>query len=557
MFSVRKCYDTVDNEIMNEFLGGIMKKQVKHILTMATVVTSMIALGGCSGNTKEEATSLESMLTVESNKETQSTADDSLTEQEGEVSYGGSIVVGIQNDLDSLDPHLAGSAGTSEVLFNIFEGLVKPNSDGELIPAVASDYNISEDGMRYTFTLRDNVYFHNGELVTIEDVIYSVKRCAGILEGQSESLVSAYSVIEEVNAVDEKTIELVLSQSDTELIGYLTEAILPKDYENQSTQPIGCGPFRFVSYSLQQSFVMECFDEYWGEKPYLDRVEFRIVASTDAAMMELKAGSIDVYPYLTSDQANELSNQFDIKIGNSNLVQALFLNNAKEPFDDIRVRQALCYTVDVQDIMDMVADGYGTEIGSNMFPAFGKYYEDLSGFYDPDLVKAKDLLAEAGYPDGFEMTITVPSNYQFHIDTAQVIVEQLKQIGISAKIELVEWASWYSDVYKGREYQSTIVGLDADLAPKALLQRYGSTTRSNFINFSNEEYDNVLAETLAAVDENIKIKNYHRLQEILAEQAASVYLQDSAVLVAVNPKLGGYTFYPVYVQDMSKIYYKK
>lgn len=536
-----------------------MRKQIKRILMMAAVVTTMIALSGCSGNTGEETVQPESTLAVESNTTEGDTTADSTTAQdtaEGEAAYGGSIVVGIQNDLDSLDPHLAGSAGTSEVLFNIFEGLVKPDSDGELIPAVASDYKISEDGMRYTFTLREGVTFHNGEPVTIEDVIYSIKRCAGMLEDQTEPLVSAYAVIAEINTPDEKTLELVLSEADTELIGYLTEAILPEGYENQASAPVGCGPFRFVSYSPQQSFVMEKYDGYWGEKPYLDKVEFRIVASTDSAMMELKAGSIDIYPYLTSDQANELSGQFDVLIGTSNLVQALFLNNEKEPFTDVRVRQALCYVVDAQEIMDMVADGYGTEIGSNMFPAFGKYYEDLSGYYEMDLVKAKELLTEAGYADGFEMTITVPSNYQFHIDTAQVIVEQLKQVNITAKIELIEWASWYSDVYRGREYQSTIIGLDADLAPKALLRRYGSTVKSNFICFSDEEYDRVLEEAMAATEDEVKVKNYHRLQEILAEQAASVFIQDAAVLIAINPELGGYTFYPVYVQDMSKIYYK-
>lgn len=537
-----------------------MRRQMKRILTMAVTVAAMVALSGCSGNTGEETVQPESNFTVESNTTEESTTGADAAGNhtaESEAAYGGSIVVGIQNDLDSLDPHLAGSAGTSEVLFNIFEGLVKPNSEGELIPAVASDYTISEDGMCYTFTLREDVTFHNGEPVTIEDVIYSIKRCAGMLEDQTEPLVSAYSVIAEINTPDEKTVELVLSEADTELIGYLTEAVLPKGYENQASAPIGCGPFRFVSYAPQQSFVMERFEEYWGERPYLDRVEFRIVANTDSAMMELKAGSIDIYPYLTSDQANELSGQFEILIGTSNLVQALFLNNMAEPFDDVRVRQALCYVIDAQEIMDMVADGYGTAIGSNMFPAFGKYYNDLSGYYKVDLAKAKELLTEAGYADGFEMTIIVPSNYQFHIDTAQVIVEQLKLVNIDAKIELVEWGSWYSDVYRGREFQSTVIGLDADLAPKALLRRYGSEVRSNFIGFSDSEYDGVLEEALRAVEDNVKVEKYHRLQEILTEQAASVFIQDAAVLVALNPVLGGYTFYPVYVQDMAQVYYRK
>lgn len=537
-----------------------MGRQMKRILTMAVAVAAMVVLGGCAGNTGEKTVLPESNLTVESNVakgDTTSAQTVDFDTAKEEAAYGGSIVVGIQNELDSLDPHLAGSAGTSEVLFNIFEGLVKPNSEGELVPAVASDYTISEDGMQYRFILRDGVKFHSGDPVTIEDVIYSIKRCAGMLEGQTEPLVSAYSVIAEVIALDEKTVELVLSEADTELIGYLTEAILPEGYENQALAPVGCGPFRFVSYAPQQSFIMERFEDYWGESAYLDRVEFRMVANTDSAMMELKAGSIDIYPYLTADQANELSGQFQIRIGTSNLVQALFLNNAAEPFDDVRVRQALCYVVNAQEIMEMIADGYGTEIGSNMFPAFGKYYKDLSGYYTVDLEKAKKLLTEAGYPDGFEMTITVPSNYQFHIDTAQVIAEQLKQVGVVAQIELVEWSSWYSETYRGRNFQSTIIGLDADLAPKALLSRYGSEEKSNFIGFFDEEYNRVLLEALQSIDDVEKVEKYHRLQEILAEQAASVFIQDAAVLTALNPELGGYTFYPVYVQDMASVYYRK
>lgn len=516
-------------------------KMCKLLLTAGLLT---IALYGCAGGKSDDV-----------GKETM-TVENSTTQ--AEPKKGGSVVVGIQQDLDSLDPHLAAAAGTSEVLFNIFEGLVKPDKDGNLVPAIASEYKISDDGMTYTFTLRDGVTFHNGEPVTIDDVIYSVNRCAGRLEGQEAPLVSAYSVISGVNRVDDKTVELVLSSADTELIGYLTAAIIPADYDKQAEAPIGTGPFRFVSYSPQHAFIIEAYDGYWQEGlPYLDKVEFRIVANTDSAMLELKGGSIDLYPYLTSDQARELSGQMEVLVGTSNLVQALFLNNAEAPFDKLEVRQALSYLVNPQEIMDMVADGYGTEIGSNMFPAFGKYYlESTKDMYEPNVEKAKELLAQAGYADGFEMTITVPSNYQFHVDTAQVIVEELKQANITAKINLVEWETWISETYKGRQYQSTIVGLDADLAPKDLLDRYHSEARNNFVNFLNEEYDRVLEEAIASTDDAEKVEKYQRLQQILAEQAASVYIQDPAKLVAINPALGGFEFYPVYVLDMAGVYFK-
>ena len=163
--------------------------------------------------------------------------------------------------------------------------------------------------------------------------------------------------------------------------------------------------------------------------------------------MSLQSGAVDLFAHLTSTQVAQLGDDFNIEEGTMNLVQAMYLNNAEKPFDDVRVRQALCYAVDRQQILDLAFDGYGSLIGSSMYPAFGKYFdESLTNYYGHDVEKAKALLADAGYPDGFSMTITVPSNYQPHIDTAQVIVEQLKAVGVTAEIQLVEWGTWLSDV---------------------------------------------------------------------------------------------------------------
>ena len=169
----------------------------------------------------------------------------------------------------------------------------------------------------------------------------------------------------------------------------------------------------------------------------------------------------------------------------------------------------------------------------------------------------KELLTEAGYENGLEFTITVPSNYQYHVDTAQVIVDQLSQVGITAKIQTIEWAAWLTDVYTNREYQATIVGLDAVLAGRDLLVRYSSTASNNFINFKDAQYDEILVKALATTDDSEKVTYYKDLQRILTERAASVYIADPALRVAVNKKLAGYTFYPVYVQDMASVYYTK
>ena len=455
--------------------------------------------------------------------------------------------------MDSLDPHKAVAAGTKEVLFNVFEGLVKPDEEGNLIPAIAEDYKISPDGKLYTFTLRPNVKFHNGENVTVDDVIYSINRYMKI----NESTEPVLSNIVEVSKEDDKTIKIQLEDSDTELIGYLTMSIIPKDYEEGEKPPAGTGPFKFDSYTPMENYKVVKNNDYYIEgEPYLDQVTFKVITNTDSVIIDLLSGSIDILAYLTSNQADQLQNDFRIEEGHMNLIQALFLNNKAKPFDNIKVRQALYYGIDRQAILDMVAGGKGDIIGSSMFTGFAKYYnEDLEDLYDNNIAKAKELLAEAGYPNGFSFTITVPSNYPFHVDTAQVIVEQLKEIGVDASIQQVEWASWLSQVYSERDYEGTIIGLDSQLAPKNVLERYHSEAGNNFINYNNPQFDEVFDKGIRTTDDLEKVDYYNKMQEILALDAASIYIQDPALLVAVNPKLGGYTFYPVYVQDMSKVYY--
>ncbi len=465
------------------------------------------------------------------------------------------ITIGIPQDIeDSLDPHKAVAAGTKEVLFNLYEGLVKPDSSGELQPAIASDYSISEDATTYTFTLREGVKFHDGSMVTAEDVKYSIDRCADTTNG--EPLVEAYSNIKSVNIVDEKTVEVVLNTADSDFLANMTTAIIPASNENPDTNPIGTGPYRYVSRSPQENFVVEKFDEYWGTPANIENVTFRVCANADSIVMNLQGGSIDMFARLTTTQASQLGDQFDVLEGTMNLVQALYLNNAVEPFNDERVRQALCYAVDPQGIMDLISDGKGTEIGSSMFPAFEKYYmPELNDVYNQDFDKAKELLAEAGYPDGFSFTITVPSNYQQHIDTAQVLVEQLKNIGVTAEIELVEWETWVSEAYTNRNFEATVVGVDASsLTASALLSRFVSDAPNNFINFSNADYDAAYARAEAAVDDEEKNEAYKECERLLAEHAANVYIQDLPCLVALNKKYAGYEFYPLYVQDISKLY---
>ena len=467
------------------------------------------------------------------------------------------LVVGIAQDLDdSLDPHKTVKAGTREVMFNVFEGLMKPTPDGDLTPAIAERYEVSEDRMTYTFHLREGVQFHNGETVTAEDVVYSIQRCAAATETGIVQ-VEAFSVIQAIETPDDKTVAITISEASNEFISYMTTAILPADYDKQDTDPVGTGPFKFVSRTAQDSVVLEKFDGYWGTPAQLDKVTLKIMENADSLMMSLQSGAIDLCAHLTSTQVAQLEKDFNVAEGTMNLVQAMYLDNAVAPFDDVRVRQALCYAVDKQEIIDLAFDGYGSPIGSSMYPAFGKYFDDsLTNYYTRDVEKAKALLAEAGYPDGFDMTITVPSNYKPHMDTAEVLVQQLAQIGVNAAIEPIEWESWVSDVYAGRQFQSTVVGVDAStMTARALLERFTSDYGKNFINYNNAEYDALFQQTLTAYDDAEQTAIYKQMLANLTENAANVYIQDLADLVAVRKGVEGVTFYPIYVLDLANLHY--
>ena len=478
------------------------------------------------------------------------------TEPQPAADHPNEITVGIAQDLDeSLDPHKAVAAGTKEVMFNVFEGLMKPTPDGDLIPAVAERYEISEDRLTYTFTIREGIEFHNGDPVTGTDVLWSIRRC--MEGGEADVLpVEALSSIQHAEAkVD--TVTLTLDQPNAEFLSCLTLAVLPEGYDGQDTAPVGTGPFKFVSRAAQDNIVLEKFAGYWGEPAYLDKVTYKIIENADSILMSLQSGAVDLFAHLTSTQVAQLGDDFNIEEGTMNLVQAMYLNNAEKPFDDVRVRQALCYAVDRQQILDLAFDGYGSLIGSSMYPAFGKYFdESLTNYYGHDVEKAKALLADAGYPDGFSMTITVPSNYQPHIDTAQVIVEQLKAVGVTAEIQLVEWGTWLSDVYAGRQFQSTVVGVDAStMTARALLERFTSTASNNFINYNDAEYDALFQQAVTAADDASQTAAYKQAEANLTENAANVYIQDLADLVAVRKGLEGVRFYPIYVLDLSGIHY--
>jgi len=514
-------------------------KRLTQILSLLMALSILAAaLGGCAGGKPE-------------NEEPSKPEDASPSAQ----ARANEIFVGIAQDLDdSLDPHKMTAAGTREVLFNVFEGLVKPDKDGNLIPAVAERYEIDETGDTFTFTLREGVQFHDGSPVTVWDVSYSISRAAGLGINPGEALVSSLSIIQSVVATADGTIVIKTHEPNIELLAFLAQAhIIPED-SDPSDGLIGTGPFRFVSRTAQENVIIEKFEDYWGKAAHLDRVTFKIIENADSLIMALRSGAIDMCAHLTASQAAELSG-FQILEGTMNLVQALYLNNDYGPLADVRVRQAISYAIDSQEIMDFISDGRGTALGSSMYPAFGKYFmPELTDYYATDIEAATQLLADAGYENGFELEIAAPSNYQPHVDTAVVVVDQLARIGITATIRLVDWETWRVDVYGERNYQATVCGFDAStLTASALLSRFVSGNSRNISAFSDAEFDRIFAEAAAETDEARQVQLYKELQTILSEQAANAYIQDICDLVAMRSDLTGYEFYPLYVLDMAKV----
>ncbi len=513
-----------------------MKRLIAVFLMITLLLVSACSLSGCFGATSDKNSS------------------------DGSSSSGAKsneITVGIAQDPDnSLDPYKMTAAGTREVMFNVFEGLVKPDSDGNFVCAVASDYKVSEDLLTYTFTLRDNVVFHNGEVCDTNDVLYSFKTCAAT--SVTSAVVTALSDIQSISA-EGNVITVVLGTPNIDFLSYVSSVyIVPEGYEGHDTKPVGTGPFKFESRSVQQNFILAKHDGYYGEKAKLDKVTYRIFEDNTALFTALNSGALDLVAHLTIEQVNSLTNDYNVLEGTMNLVQAIYLNNAIKPFDNELVRQALCYAVDKDAMLEMTADGHGTKLGSSMYPAFTKYFdESLANAYPYNPEKAKELLKEAGYPDGISFTIKVPSNYGPHVDTAVVLVEQLKASNVNASIELIDWNTWLSDVYGGRDFEATVVGFDSSiLTASGMLARWETGNGKNMINYSNEEFDKTFNQAQTTADDAERTALYKKCLEILSETAANVYLQDLADFVAINPELEGYEFYPLYVIDMSKIGYK-
>jgi peptide/nickel transport system substrate-binding protein len=419
-----------------------------------------------------------------------------------------------------------------------------------------------EPGRLYIFKLRENVRFHDGSPLTAADVKFTLDTAAA-------AGFVGFSAIEKIETNGDYDIRITLKNSDPEFLPYLTAGVVKAGSTDRDKKAIGTGPYYIESYNIQQSLVLKKFANYWqaggphAEGPHLDKVTIIFFADSDALILGLHGGSIDGAS-LTGALAQQLSpTQFDILHAYSSMVQLLALNNAAAPLNDIRIRQALNYSIDIQAIIDTAFYGKGEPSGSPIIPGLAVYYEQsLADPYPVNRERALSLLAQAGYGEGgrkLSLEITVPSNYTMHVDTAQVIADQLAKTGIiDVSIKLVDWATWLSDVYQKRNYQATIISIDSlFVSPKGFLFRYYSDADGNFFNFANADFDRIYHMILAETSEEKRIALYKEAQQIISANAANVYIQDIVEFKVFRAgAYGGVLNYPLYVHDFASMYGK-
>ncbi|MBW1712365.1 MAG: ABC transporter substrate-binding protein [Deltaproteobacteria bacterium] len=471
---------------------------------------------------------------------------------------GGQLTVCQPAEPPGLDPTANTAAAIDRVVFaNIYEGLVKVNSSGAFVPGLATKWEVSPDGKVYTFHLRQGVKFHNGQPFDAKTAVWNLERAKG--QESKNPHPEYFRGIAKMETPDESTLKISLKETDALFIAHMAEGdavMLPMvGYEKAKSQPIGTGPFKFVKWVQGDRVEMARFDGYWNPKlPYLDKVTFKFIGDPSAQIAALKAGDIDVVGYVAAPESAAQfakDKRFKVFAGTTTGEVIMSTNNKAKPFDNKLVRQAMAHAINRQQVIDLVMFGYGTPIGSHWSPST-PYYLDLTGKFPYDPQKAKELLAKAGFPNGFEATIKLPAIYSYSKRAGEVIADMLDKVGIKLKIEIVEWGQWLDRIFKKKEYQLTMIGhVEAwDIGIYAKPDYY--------FQYDSEEFRQAYAKALKAPNEAEKAKWFGRCQEIIAEDAVNGYLFSAPSLPMMKAEvMGWWENYPTIALDCTQVWWKK
>jgi peptide/nickel transport system substrate-binding protein len=434
------------------------------------------------------------------------------------------LTMGYTTEPEGLDPHRTAAASTFAVTNNIYDTLVGVTPDWQIVPRLAEKWVLSDDGMEITFALRDDVYFHNGRQMTAKDVEYSFNR----LKDAESPRARDYINIVKIEVLSDYEIKFTTETLDVELLKsfvYPWAAVVPEeDVANLKTKPVGTGAFILEEWVPQQHLTLRRNDNYYGDEVKIETVKLVLIPDATSMMAGFQVGNLDIIP-LTGDQVTmaEGNENFKVLSEPMNAVQIMSLNTKNQYLSNEKVRQAMAMAINKEEVIEASMFGYGAKIGSHLPPTSPDYF-DTNNIIEYNPEKAKDLLKEAGYGDGFEIDMALPKNYQLHVDAGQVIADQLGKIGIDVNIQLIEWGTWLSEVYGEKNFETTVVGHTGRLDSYAFLSRYKSNS-NDYISLTTGEVDELLDRALNELDEGKRKEIYKEIQIILANKLPAIYLQ--------------------------------
>lgn len=446
-------------------------------------------------------------------------------------------IIGLQLEPPHLDPTSAAAGAIDQVLYaNVFEGLTRFGPDGSVQPGLAASWTISDDGLSYTFQLREGVAFHDGTTFEASDVVFSLDRARA--EDSTNAQKALFAGIEDVEALGDSSVRIDLAAPQGNFLFNLAwgDAVMvaPESIGDIKNLPIGTGAFRFEQWRRGDQISLSRNADYWGEPASLEAATFKFISEPTAAYAAMLAGDIDAfysYPAPENLAQFERDPRFTVLSGNTEGETILAMNNQQAPFDDIRVRKAVSHAIDRQAIIDGAMFGYGTPIGTHFAP-HNPDYVDLTAIAAFDPALARDLLAQAGYAEGFSTTLKLPPP-SYARRGGEIIAAQLREVGIEAEISFLEWAQWLEQVFRGYDYGLTIVShtepMDINIYARP----------DYYFQYDNPDFQ-ALIETLAVEsDPAARSALLAQAQTTIAEDFVNGYLFQLALTSVVDAKLQG------------------
>jgi peptide/nickel transport system substrate-binding protein len=498
--------------------------------TTSLLVTLVMIATACAGSTEDTTTTAEISTTATTTAEaTTTTAAEASTQTE--------VVIGLQLEPPTLDLTSSPAAAIPQVLlYNVYETLVKLEADGSITGLLAESLEVSDDGLTYTFHLRDGVTFHNGETLDADDVVFSIDNV--LTKDPAHPFATTLAPITAVTAMDPSTVEITVDAVSANLLFFLTQGqgvILEESAVGTiENEPVGTGPFRFGSWTVGDSIVIERNDDYWGEPALLETVTFRYINDPNALNNAMLSGDLDILAGVSAPElltAFESDDRFEVLQGLTNGEVTLSLNGSRPPLDDVLVRQAVSHAIDRDAVVDLAYAGYGTPIGSFSTP-LDPWYRDLTEVYPYDPDRARELLTEAGVENVTLEMVLPPVSYASR--SGEIIASQLAEVGITVNITNVEWGVWLEDVFTNHDFDMSIV---AHVEPRDVGQ-YGNP--DYYWGNDSPQVAPILAQADSEPDPDVRNELYASVLEEITAVAADNWLFVLPALAVIEKGVTGY-----------------